>query len=794
MRYVIVLVLMATTLLAKTQTSSINGYIFTSDKRPAALVTIALKETNKQLISKQDGSYAFNGLQEGNYTLIVTCIGLVTQEKQVQILSNEIKAIDIMLLENATELAEVIVASTKSANDRAALMAKVAIRLKDLPQSVVVVDKTLLERQQVLRMSDVLQNVTGVYIYGTRGGVQEEIGGRGYAFNSSNTFKNGARYNNNALPEMSSIEKIEIIKGSAAVLYGNVLAGGVLNLVTKKPKFEKGGELTFRTGSYGLYKPSIDVYGNVGDSKKIAFRINSSFEKANSFRDKVSSERYYINPSLLILFSPKTQILLEGDYLEDKRTSDFGVGTINFQLINIPRSRFIGASWSNYKTNQASVTGTITHQFSNNWQLNSITSYQALNNTLFGTSLPNNIQANGNWVRGLQKNSLEEKYVVSQLDLTGNLKTGKIDHTLLFGVDADAYLTNATAFTTYSALPSSGPYIYDTINVFDLNKFRQRNDIPNIDATTLTHTPTKRLGIYMQDLISINPQLKLLAGIRYSLQATKGAYVDSLQKNIRTATNNNVANAVTPRFGIIYQPQNNVSIFTSYANSFTINTGTDIFLQPLSPSYINQIEIGIKTEWFKKLIVANITGYQIINNNLAQTAPSDANGNINNNTTIKELAGSVKSLGLEIDIQTKPINGFTIIAGYSFNETKYTKSNNFKVGTELVYNPKHTVNGSIYYDFLPNSFLKAFNLGLNGYFVAGRFGGRNPRLSNTNFKLISIPDYTLIDASVGYSHKKIALRFKITNLFDVMSYNIHDEYSINPIAPRQFATTLSLRM
>ena len=78
---------------------------------------------------------------------------------------------------------------------------------------------------------------------------------------------------------------------------------------------------------------------------------------------------------------------------------------------------------------------------------------------------------------------------------------------------------------------------------------------------------------------------------------------------------------------------------------------------------------------------------------MAQTAPSDANGNINNNTTIKELAGSVKSLGLEIDIQTKPINGFTIIAGYSFNETKYTKSNNFKVGTELVYNPKHTVNG-----------------------------------------------------------------------------------------------------
>ena len=121
-------------------------------------------------------------------------------------------------------------------------MGKIGIRSLDLPQASLVLDKQLLEKQQVLTLADALMNTPGVYVMGNTGGYQQEIAGRGYAFGSSNTFKNGMRYFNGIMPEMVTLERFEVLKGSTAILYGNVAAGGVLNLVTKKPSFRQGGE------------------------------------------------------------------------------------------------------------------------------------------------------------------------------------------------------------------------------------------------------------------------------------------------------------------------------------------------------------------------------------------------------------------------------------------------------------------------------------------------------------------------------------------------------------------------
>jgi iron complex outermembrane receptor protein len=175
----------------------------------------------------------------------------------------------------------------------------------------------------VQSLGDALKNVNGVYIMGTSGGTQEEIAGRGYAFSSSNTFRNGVRYNNSVLPEMSSLERVEVLKGSNAILYGNVAAGGILNLVTRKPKFEKGGEISFKAGSFDFCKPSVDLYGPINNSEQLAFRVNASYEKANSFRDNVRVERFYANPSFLLKVSARTEVLVEADYITDRRTSDY---------------------------------------------------------------------------------------------------------------------------------------------------------------------------------------------------------------------------------------------------------------------------------------------------------------------------------------------------------------------------------------------------------------------------------------------------------------------------------------
>src|SRR5215210_4799817 len=171
-----------------------------------------------------------------------------------------------------------------------------------LPQSIAILGQGFIRDQQALRLSDVIKNVNGVYLATARASTQESFSARGYSFGSTNLFKNGARINSGAMPEMSSLEHVEVLKGSAAILYGQVSPGGIVNMVTKQPKFNFGGQVSFRAGSYDIYKPSFDVYGPITSS--IAFRVNGTIESAKSYRDVVNSDRFYVNPSILLKLSP----------------------------------------------------------------------------------------------------------------------------------------------------------------------------------------------------------------------------------------------------------------------------------------------------------------------------------------------------------------------------------------------------------------------------------------------------------------------------------------------------------
>ncbi|WP_416439312.1 TonB-dependent siderophore receptor [Phnomibacter sp. MR] len=782
---------------AQATPGAIKGKVLSKDGQPVPNVNVFIKELKTGITTQPDGTFVLPALPNGQYTLVVSHAGLQTQQKTVEATENTAVVVEFVLAETNSELQEVVFTHHRSLNEKVATIGKGNIKPMDMPQASVSIGREVLERQQVLRLSDAIMNASGIYVMSSTGGTQEEIAGRGYAYGSSNTFKNGARYNNGAMPEMSALEKVEILKGSAAILYGNVAAGGVLNLVTKKPQFEKGGEIGFRAGSYAFYKPSLELYGAINNSQSVAFRINTTYEKGNSFRDEVSSERFYINPSLLIKAGNKTSVLIEGDYLTDKRTLDYGTGAINYSIANIPRNRFLGASWSNSNIQQQTLTVTTRHDLGKGWELRNISSYQGYHNQVFGTTRPNAgnfVQTNGNWVRGLVRTQNEEDYYLTQFDITGKLNTGKIEHQLLFGADADKYEVDATAFT-YANPALQNRNIYDTINIFDLSKYRQRSDIPLTTATTLTHTPTQRIGVYAQDLISLSKHFKLLAGIRYSYMETGGGYIDSLTKNKRTITALSSNFAFSPRAGLVYQPSKQVSVFASYSNSFTLNTGTDIYLKALDPSYINQYEAGVKTELFQKLLAANLTVYLIQNSNLAQTALTDANGNANNNSNIKELAGEVISKGVELDVASKPVKGFTITAAYSFNDTRYGNSNTYVKGSKLRYSPQHTANMGIYYA-VSNGKLRGLNAGVVMYYVGERVAGRSTRtnVANDAFKLMPVDPYAQIDINAGYTWQKLSLRAKLSNLTNVLSYNVHDDNSVNPIAPRMFSIGMQYRL
>ena len=607
----------------------------------------------------ENGVFIIANLSQKSNTVNVEKAGFETASTQV-LITNEIERITITLVQREHNIEEVKVVGSKSMNERQVEIGKIPIKPFDLPQAIAIVDRVILEQQQSEQLSDVLKNTNGVYIMGATGGYQEEIAGRGFAFGSNNTFKNGVRFNNAIMPEVSALEKMEVLKGGTAILYGNVAAGGVLNLVTKKPKFEKGGEVTMRVSSFEFFKPSLDIYGSVNKKNTIAYRLNTTYQNSKSFRDVVQAERFYINPSLLFLIGKKTEILLEGDFLSDNRTADFGVGAINYQLIDIPRSTFIGTSWSTIKTNQSSLTSTITHQLSKNWQLRNVSSFQQFTNDLFSNVRPNSsskfIKEDGTWIRGVQRTQIDEQYYITQLDLTGKFSTGKLKHALLVGAEIDQYYTNTTAFNGISN--------YDTVNVFNINISTQRNDLPSLTKKTDTRTPRTRTGIYIQDLICLSSKLKVLAGVRFSYLET-GSDVYTYSTNLTTYSTL-YDHAFSPRVGVVYQPIKTMSIFTSYSNSFTPNTGVDVDGKALESSLIDQYEVGVKNDFFKGKISLNVTAYQIKNSNVAQMVLEGGNTNSN----IKELAGEITSQGLEIDAVLKPICGMFILAGYSFNETE----------------------------------------------------------------------------------------------------------------------------
>ncbi len=768
---------------------TIKGKILTRDGSPAIGVNVLVKGTTKGTVTDENGTYVIKNVKDGEHIIVAKLVGLQEQTKTVKVLEGE-SVVDFTLREDAKQLNDVIVSGVKSYNRQPVSIGKLAIKPMDLPQSVMVINQEVLQQQQVGTVGDALKNVNGVYQMGATGGVQQEIAGRGFAFSSNNTFKNGVRFNNGIMPEISAMERVEVMKGSSAILYGNVSAGGVLNLVTKKPVFQQGGEITMRAGSYDLYKPTFDVYGPI--SGNVAYRLNGTYEKSRSFRDEVNAQRFYINPSFLINAGKKLSILVEGDYLNDNRTVDYGVGAINYSLIDIPRNRFIGAAWSYNKVEQMGATATTTYRINNNWELRNVTGVQNYNGDLFATTRPNAsgnfIATSGKWIRGVQRSNAAEEYYMTELDLTGKFNTGSIEHTVLVGADVDKYLTNTTAY--------NGITKYDSVNVYDMNMYQQRSDIPSLTKNTLTQAPINRVGAYAQDLISVLNNLKVLLGARYSyLQTTSEVLTYAKNTSVKSS---NFDNAVTPRVGVVYQPMTTMSVFASYATSFVPNTGSanlDVNGKPLAPSTYIQYEAGVKNELFKGLISANITAYRIVNSNFVQPVLDSLYPNA------KEMGGEVTSQGIEIDIMTKSYKGFSLIAGYSFNETKYTKSNIYEVGSLLRYNPQHTANASLYYAFNNKTFLKGLNLGVSVLYFGDRFAGRSTRyiingkeVKNDSYKLMPVSAFTQLDASIGYQfNNNISVRLRMTNVTDVLSYHVHDDNSVNPIAPRQFIGTVSYK-
>jgi len=698
------------------------------------------------------------------------------------------------------------------------------------PQATAIVTHEIIEQQQAQQLSDVIRNVNGMYITSARGGSQDSFGARGYTFGAENIYKNGARVNSGIFPEVSGMERVEVLKGGAAILYGNVAPGGILNMVTKKPLFNQGGSVAVSAGSWDNYKTTLDFYDAL--SKSSAFRVNSAFEDKASFRDKVTSQKYYFNPSFLFNISDKTQLIVEGDYLKNDFTPDFGVGTLVLNrdtsksvindLIDIRKNP--ASDFQYQDTQMATSTVTLNHQINTNWNLNVVGSYQNYTKDFFGNErMQWNLQpGNGSylWSRSMTRTYNEQNYGSVQANLNGEFSTGKVKHKLLFGADAD-YLQSDN-YTYYLQKQdgswAGGSVIYGTngdnattatINLNNENSWASGYE-PATVKKDLTRTPTRRAGAYIQDLVSITEKLKVLAGIRWSYLENINPIITNYQFSGPGLTavpygksgekGKSSQNALSPRLGLVYQWNDTFMTFASYTNSFTPNTGTDVNLNALDPSIVDQWEIGFKKNLFANTIAFNATAYQIDNSNLAQTAPFNDQGNVNTNTNIKELTGKTRSRGVELDITGNPLANLSIIAGYSYNHMTYLETpntlNSFIEGERIVRTPLNTANASVFYTF--DRYVKGLKIGATAFYTGNRFGGwNNQKDANGNQKtdrMIPLTDFTQVDFNVAYQYKKFLIQGKLGNAFNVLNYTVHENYSVNPVMPRNVYVTLTYKL
>lgn len=735
-----------------------------------------------------------------NLLLVFSFLSFASYSQEYANAQDNLSVNDTVKNKKGEILNEVII--TKNKEPKPVTAVRSGLKPMDNPQAIQVIGSEIIEQQQAIRLSEVLKNANGVYVGSARGGAQESFFSRGYDLSANNMFKNGFRYNAGSIPDVSGLDKVEFLKGGSALLFGNVAPGGIVNLVTKTPQFKSGGEISMQMGSFAYYKPAFDFYG--GLTKSIAFRINGSYENSESFRDVVKNERLYINPSLLFDISPKTQITLQGDYLSADWTPDFGTGIVGTQILDLPRNNFYGALWSNGTTKSASASALLNHDFNKNWKLNFNSSFQSYNRASKSTAQLATVKDNGDWTRPLVQNENLEQIVGDQLSLQGNFNTGSVKHQIFTGADWENSF--ATAYT-FAFTPAN----YDTINLFNFDPSTQRNDIPDARATQIAKTETNRFGVYFQDLISITDKFKVLAGVRWSWQeAEVTTYKETLvngkqtvapENAIPTVGDKKLDNAFSPKFGLIYQPRKDISIFGSYSTSFTPNTGTTADLKPIEPSIIDQYEAGIKTDFLQGLLSTNVTVYQIVNSNLAQTAEFKADGSLNTDTNVKVLSGETKSKGIEIDVTARPVEGLNIIAGYSYNDMRYSKTSglngSFIEGDRLVRTPANTANLSFFYT-VQDGFFKGVSLGAIGNYIGDRLGGWNDQYNNDTTKYpdgiyhreIPLEGYTTIDVSAGYTWKKISILCKLSNITNELNYTVHENYSVNPIAPRQIMTSL----
>lgn len=654
------------------------------------------------------------------------------------------------------DLIQIGVTGATVANDYFVPNASTATRtdtpILETPASIQVIPRAVLEDQQATDLGDALQNVAGASFNETEGrGFQINLRG----FDGVPVFRDGFRLyspNDNGdaagqgFPEIANVERIEVLRGPASILFGQLDPGGAVNVVSKQPLDEPFYEVGLQVGSYELVRPQVDISGPLTEDGSLLYRLNAVYQHEDGFRDfDQETDRFFIGPTLTWRPTDRTEIDFRLEYLDDERPFDPGLVALGDGVADIPRDRILGEPDDRIESEFFSLGYDFEHRFSENWTLRNAFRFLEDNDDIRAAlSFPfigGLDEATGTLNRVFAEQVVSNETLALQTNVVGEFATGSIDHTVLMGVDLARYRLESESFTVFFP-----PSVRVPINIFD----PVYGTVPRPDRldepTSSEEIDTDSLQIYVQDQIELLDNLILVAGFNYETVSQTTTTV----RGGRTTEADLSEDALSPRIGLVYQPIENLSLYANYARSFFPSAAVTVDGDPLEPEEGEGFEVGVKTELFDRRLLATLAYFNLTRQNVATADPTDPRFSV--------ATGEQQSQGVELNVIGEILPGWNVIGSYAYIDAEITEDNEFDVGNRLPGVPDHSASLWTTYEIQTGD-LAGLGFGLGFNWVGDRAGD----LDNS----FNLDSYFLTNAAISYERANWRFGLNFQNIFDV---------------------------
>lgn len=776
----------------------IKGKIVTSDGKPAADVSVILQGTSFMTVSDGAGTFVFKNVPTGNYQVAISFTGYANKTEDVSVEPGKIATVKFQLEVSSKQLSEIVITGnqTKLVKRSSNYVAKLPLANVENPTVYAVITKDLLAQQQVYTVDEAMKNAPGI----TKMWDATNRSGDGGAYYNSrgftvqSQFRNGVAGNVSSVIDAANIEAIEVIKGPNATLFGNQLTsyGGLINRVTKKPYDHFGGEVAFAGGSYAYNRIMADINTPLDSAKNVLLRLNTAYTSQGSWMDNGHNKTFAFAPSLSYKINDRLSLLLEGEFFSGEGNGNtffffpwgHNVSELSAQRadkLNIDYNRTFANEDMTSTSRNANFFGTMNYKISDQWNSQTVVSMTNSYSNGFGPYFylvaNDRISREDQSTRNSKANTTE-----IQQNFIGDFKIGKFRNRFVGGIDF-FYLNSNQIFisTNYDTVSTHGTVAnYSDFNAANMNDVYQAKG-------SLVRYPYiyKRYNYsaYASDVFNITDQLAVQAGLRVDYYDFKGNYSESA--GTTSGAYNQVA--LSPKFGIVYQViKDRLSLFGNYQNGFT-NTNSQIYVsdgvsKTSRPEQANQWEGGVKADMFDGKLTGTVSYYDITVSNVLRADNQHANFYLQN--------GSQKSKGVEVSVVANPFQGFSVVAGYGYNDSKYI---NVDVdGTPDVDGRRPATasaptSANLWLNYrLSNGKLKGLSIGAGGNYVS------DIKIVNSISQGVFIlPSYVIMNATLAYETSKFRFAAKVDNLTNKHYWVGYS--SMNPQKTRSFTGTVAFK-